>query len=195
MDEIDRETRKTIRKALSSGVRIEFDYNGDTLDTFLEIYYSTMDRNSAKSYYYFSKEYFMNFINKMKGHILFAHAFIEDKAIASAFNTMYGEYVQGNFGGTAPGCYKYFGFPSCLYAIACELQNKGFKWFHMGGGLTNEPDDSIFMFKKHFTRNGIFSFDISKIVFDREIYDRLCKIADDRRGGTVSGDYFPKYRA
>lgn len=194
-DEIESETRRVIKKALSNDMRVEFDYEGKTLDTFLEIYYSTMDKNHAKKYYYFSKEYFLNFIDKMKGHIQLAHAFIGDKAVASTFNTMYGEFAHGNYGGTAPGCYKYFGFPTCLYSIACEFQKKGYKWFHIGGGITNNPDDSIFLFKRKFTKNGIFSFDVSKLIFDHEIYERLCNMADEMRGKTASGDYFPQYRA
>ena len=50
--------RKNVNKALRSNITIEIDINGDRIDDFLGIYYSTMDRRSASDGYYFSELYF-----------------------------------------------------------------------------------------------------------------------------------------
>src|SRR5699024_1756766 len=54
--EFSKSTRKTIRRALRNGVTYKITPQPDDISVFLEIYYSTMDRNEASDYYYFDDE-------------------------------------------------------------------------------------------------------------------------------------------
>lgn len=55
------------------------------------------------------------------------------------------------------------------------FKNEGFKWFFMGGGVTNSSDDSLLKFKKKFSQN-VRNFFIGKRIFNNETYSKLCDI-------------------
>ena len=46
-------------KANKSGLKLITDQTGDYLDKFIELYYSTMDRNNAEDFYYFDYKSFI----------------------------------------------------------------------------------------------------------------------------------------
>ena len=53
--DFEHKVRKNLKRANSNNLKIKLDFNGEYLEEFLKIYYNTMERNSAKKEYYFSK--------------------------------------------------------------------------------------------------------------------------------------------
>ena len=75
-----------------------------------------------------------------------------------------------------------------LFDIAHE---RGIQHFYLGGGRTNQEDDSLLRFKKKFSEIQK-DFYIAGIVHNQEIYDKYCKIWDNEKKEEVK--YFLKYR-
>lgn len=82
-NQFSKSARKNIRRALNKGVTYKITKAPDNINSFKEIYYSTMDRNNATDYYYFDDEYFENILKYYKDNLLFVEAYFEDKVIAS----------------------------------------------------------------------------------------------------------------
>ena len=57
-DEFSKSARKYVRRAMRDGIAWRVTRDPQDVSKFVEIYYSTMDRDNATEYYYFSPEYF-----------------------------------------------------------------------------------------------------------------------------------------
>jgi len=60
-----------------------------------------------------------------------------------------------------------------IYNTALYLKKMGVKFFHLGGGIDSNPDNSLYRFKKRFS-GCEYPFYIGKMVFDEEAYKRAC---------------------
>ena len=85
--DFDYKVRKNIKRALSSGLTVLTDSTGKYLKRFLNIYNSTMDRNDARSFYYFQEEYFQKIIDTLQGHYMFFHVWKDDVIISIYYST------------------------------------------------------------------------------------------------------------
>ena len=52
MMDFEHKVRKNIKKAIRNNLAVTIDQTGETLETFLEIYYATMQRCDAKEDYF-----------------------------------------------------------------------------------------------------------------------------------------------
>src|SRR5699024_5842406 len=99
-EEFSKSARKNVRRSLREGVSYEIIENPDSIDEFLEIYYSTMDRNEADDYYYFGEEYFKKCLELFPENILIVKALYEEKTIAMGFYFIYDKYIHTHLSGT-----------------------------------------------------------------------------------------------
>ena len=60
-----------------------------------------------------------------------------------------------------------------LWEAAKELKKKDIHYFHLGGGSDGAPDNSLLAFKARFSPLR-FDFNIGKLIFNRDIYDKIC---------------------
>ena len=69
-------------------------------------------------------------------------------------------------------------------------KENGYELIHHGGGRSSSEEDNLYMFKKQFAKNTKFDFYLGKKIWNQDIYNELCKVAN------VSKDeeYFPAYR-
>ncbi len=58
--------RTNINKAKDNNIKVEVDADGEQMDHFYDMYCHTMDRNNAKSMYYFSKQFFFDIVNHLQ---------------------------------------------------------------------------------------------------------------------------------
>src|SRR5699024_646604 len=86
LEEFSKGTRKTIRRILRQGVSYEIVENPQDVSKFMDVYYSTMDRNEATNYYYFSKDYFESCIKYFGEQIVLVNVMLDNQVIASSFN-------------------------------------------------------------------------------------------------------------
>ncbi len=181
--------RKNVKKANAKNVTCIIENTDEHLDDFLHIYYSTMNRTTAKDEYYFSKQFFQN-LNKMKNNIMYFHALYNGKIISTEL-VIYG----------SENCYSYLGGTDCeyfdvrpndylKYEIIKWAKGKGLKNFVLGGGYG--ADDGIFQYKLCLAPNGLYDFYIGRKVIDQTSYDNLVKVRDNN---SIDNKYFPLYRS
>lgn len=182
--------RNCIRKAQKNGIKI---YNGcypQIYEIFREIYNSTMNRDSAKEYYYFEANFYESILNDIPQNAQVFYAVLEEKIIAATIMLI----ANGRMNYHLSGYLKEYGSfaPSnlMLYESALWGCEKGCKTLYLGGGVGSEKDD-LFKFKKAFYRgNDVNRFFIGKKIFDKERYSELM----DLWGKTEETEFFPQYR-
>ena len=161
----------------------------DDISTFFNLYYETMKRNNADNFYFFDKSYFKKLLS-IKGTELY-EVVLDNKVISASF-IMYGKEICHYHLSANNYDYKkhnanYFILDS-LFDIAHE---RGIQYFYLGGGRTNQEDDSLLRFKKKFAEIQK-DFYITGIVHNQKIYDKYCQIWEEKNKQEVS--YFLKYR-
>lgn len=159
----------------------------DILD-FIDIYYENMRRLEASQQYFFSHEYFLNFMKStdFKTDILLVKEIQSGKFIAGSMFVKTNDIVQFHLSGTRTD-YLYLR-PSKLFLdemrlIATEEQ---FKYFNLGGGLGGEKD-SLFDFKASFSKD-FKLFKTWNYIVNKNVYDKLSEHKQ-------KSNYFPLYRA
>ncbi len=174
VDNMDSKNRNMVRKARKNQVEIVVDESLEQLDAFKEIYKETMDYHNASEMYYFSDDYYEFLKTKMKGHIVLLLAKYEGKPISASLFFYNKDYMHYHLSGTLLEYRKLASANLLLYEAACFACRKGIKEFHLGGGLSE--DDSLYGFKKQFSKPGVLDFYIGKTVFEEEGYSELLKI-------------------
>ena len=189
--EFSKHKRKDIRRILSNpGIRYEVNEHPEGLDDFVEIYYSTMDRDGADEYYYFSPTYFRDMYQKFRDHITTGKVFLDDKLIAMGVYFRYGKYLHAHLSGTLSEYLSYSPAYILKYALAIYGHEKGYEVIHYGGGSSRSEDNGLYKFKRDFGRNTVFDYYIARKIWNGEVYRKLCEAV----GADPESDFFPAYR-
>ncbi len=190
--EFSKHKRKDIRKILSDPlIRYETEEAPDRLDDFLEIYYSTMDRDAADDYYYFGRDYFQKILDSFPENVVTCRVFYGEKTIAMGVYFRYKGLLHAHLSGTLTEYLSHSPAYILKYAMALYGHEKGYQYIHYGGGTSSSPDNSLYQFKKNFGKNTEFDFYIGKKIWDEAAYHRLCAL----RGVPEDTAFFPAYRA
>lgn len=185
--------RKNVKKAMSSGIELEVDETGKRLDDFLEIYYCTMQRRSAKSGYYLPRDFFESLNSELKGHYVYLHAVFESKIIASELLLVSSNTIYSFLGGTNSDYFELRPNDFLKYHAICWGSNCNKKAFVLGGGYT--PNDGIYTYKQSFEPKGNRSFYVGKRIFFDDIYELLIENREKDKGKIIrENKYFPLYR-
>lgn len=189
--EFSKHKRKIIRKILANpDIHYEVDEQPKSLDDFMDIYYSTMDRDHAEDFYYFDEEYFRMMTEKIGEHILTGKVYLEDKLIAMGVYFRYGKYLHAHLSGTLSEYLEYSPAYILKYALALYGHERGYEVIHYGGGSSRSEDNGLYQFKREFGRNTEFDFYIAKKVWDDGVYRQICEAA----GTNMNTEFFPAYR-
>ncbi|PSL36336.1 acetyltransferase (GNAT) family protein [Planomicrobium soli] len=189
--EFSKSTRKSIRKALREGVEFRVTRNPDNLHKFKELYHANMERIGANSYYYFDDSYFSRCLEYFGEHIVLVEAVYENQTIGAELHFHYNDLIHTHLSGTLAEFHHLSPVYVMTYAIAEWGKQNGAALVHAGGGTTNNPDDSLYLFKKKFGQNTEFEFYIGRKVWNEAIYSELCKKA----GVEKDEEFFPAYRS
>ncbi|WP_019230344.1 GNAT family N-acetyltransferase [Sedimentibacter sp. B4] len=189
--DFEHKVRKNLKKANKAGLKIEIDESGERIEEFLDIYYGTMDRNDAKSNFFFPESFFKT-INEMINNFVYVHVIHEEKIISTELVLFGSENCYSFLGGTKSDYFYLRPNDFLKFEIIKWAKNKGLKKFILGGGYGE--DDGIFRYKKSFSPNGIHKFYIGKRIFDKEKYRELIKIRNSNQNFDKDTNYFPQYR-
>lgn len=169
-DEITSKNRNMIRKAEKNGVKIASSYD---YKLFRDIYEHTMDKVGANGYYYFRDEYYY-WMEEDKNYNLLS-AMKDNRIIASAIFIQYEDYCHYHLAGSLREYLKFAPNNLLLWEAIKFGYEKGAKFFHLGGGITNKSDDPLLKYKGSFSTKRA-SFYIGKRVHNQEVYDYLIYI-------------------
>lgn len=189
LDKIPGKTRNIIRKALKNNIEVKKIDAVDYLEEFISMYYATMDRNQATSFYYFTEEYFKETIKLFGPHLHLFGAFLDGQLISSTLILTKGTFMHYHLSGSLKQ-YQHLGVNNVLlYQIAQWGKENGMERFHLGGGSSGS-EDSLFKFKKSFSTSSLLPFCIGKKIHNPNIYHMLVlenEIMEDT-------GFFPLYR-
>lgn len=190
-EEFSKGCRKNIRRAMSKGVSWRVTAQPSDISVFKTIYYSTMDRNGAKDYYYFDDRYFDDCQRFFRENLLFVEAIFEGKTIAAGLYFVFKDTIHIHLSGTLSE-YLHLS-PAYILRYATTLWGKenGYRLIHHGGGRSNADNDNLFLFKKQFASNTEFDFYVGQRIWNTDAYRALCL----ERGITEDVQFFPAYRA
>lgn len=188
--EFSKSCRKNIRKALKNGVSFKITERPADISNFKKIYYSTMDRNNAASYYYFDDEYFDKCLEYFRENLLLVEAIYNEEPIAMCLCFIYNKLIHFHLSGTISDYLHLSPAYILRYAVTLWGKENGYELIHHGGGRSNSEEDNLYLFKKQFGKNTQFEFYIGKKVWNNQIYDKLCQLSNNQK----EVDYFPAYR-
>lgn len=187
--------RNMIRKSAKKGVEIEIDEGCSRMPQFIPLYFSTMNKNHASSYYYFESDYFEQLQHISGCKLILINALLEDLLIGSAMFILCGEYMHYHLSSTDPKYYSYASNNAILSTAIDYGHAHGKHWLHLGGGVSTDKKDSLFKFKRSFGRmdKNLKDFYIGKAVFLPDEYVQLCTIS--KENGLIPENFFPAYRS
>lgn len=190
-EEFSKSCRKNVRKAIKNGITYKVTDKPTDVEKFLEIYFSTMDRNNANDYYYFDDKYFENAIDYFSGNVVIVEAIYQKDTIAMGFYFKYEKYIHIHLSGTLTEFIKLSPAYILRFGIVEWGKENGYEYIHHGGGRSNDPTDSLYKFKKQFGKNTDFYFYIGKKIWNNDVYEKLC----DKLNVNSDTEFFPAYRS
>jgi serine/alanine adding enzyme len=189
MDEFCSKIRNKIRKAKKSGVQLEFDFSGLSLNEFSRLYQFTIEKNDITDYYKFSIEFLEKVFKALNNRQFLINARFDGKLITSAIFMDYGDYLHFHLVANDPNFYPLQANSLIMHEASMWGQKNGKKQMHIGGAFTDE----LFAYKKQFTKNGISDFYIGNKIRNEEIYNKLVDLRY-QDGGNLNSTFFPLYR-
>lgn len=179
--------RKNIRKAKRNGINIEFDFCGDSINKFLELYEYTIDKNSVSSYYLLTANIINKYFSILKDKVFIVNAIYDNEIISTTLFLMGEDIIHAHFSGTDP---KYKALQAnCLiiYETAMYAMSRGIKVFDFGGAT---PGSSLEKFKKEFVSDKYcYKYCVGTKIRNKDVYDKLVE-----QSGGPRKNYFPEYR-
>lgn len=191
-------TRGNVNRAYAAGLRVAFDPAGDRLDRFLDLYYETMRRREALSFFYFPKERFQYLLHKLGKHkgVTLAHVYDGDEIVSSELLLLSRDTIYSFLNGSLPSAFSKRPNNLLKHEVILWGARNGYKWLVLGGG--SSPGDELLRFKKGFDPQGIVPFGVRQIIHDRDTYDQLVQARlryETRRCNAwqANSDFFPEY--
>ena len=172
-NEIHSKNRNMIRRAEKAGLRFEADYGYAHIRDFIRLYDSTMDKLSAEEFYYFDDRYYENLVKGIPNSFL-GCVYYGEQIISSAIFMYEGTYGHYHLSGSDKSQLSLSPNNFMLWEAARELKEKGVKRFHLGGGTNSDEENTLFLFKKRFSKDTC-QFYIGKLIFNQEQYDAICQ--------------------
>ncbi len=161
-----------IKRAINRyGIEVKcFENDLIQLDTFLNIYYSTMDRVESIQYLYFNKDFIKHLIEKTQNVCFVAYHEGKPIGVIIAFYNQY--YIHGHLGGALLEYLPMSPYSLLYYEMIKFGQKKGCRFLHVGGGATTNPEDSLLKYKMNFSETTL-DFYIGKKIYNKEVYNHI----------------------
>lgn len=193
--QITSKCRNMIRKAEKNGLEYFVEDDFISIEEFAVLYDKTMERLGADSFYRFGSLYYKKYSRDMTGKSFLGIVRLKGKIISAAlfmYSEWYGHY---HLAGSDRAYADYGANNFLLWNTIRELKKRRIKEFHLGGGTVSSADDSLFKFKKSFSRNEK-DFYIGKCIFNRKAYEKICGEWEEKNADFVPvyGNRLLKYR-
>jgi hypothetical protein len=196
---MNRGHKSSINKAKRNGVTVtKVDQNAENFAIFNELYYETMRRNQAADRWFFPEDYFANCstcLGPDRTSMFFARI---DGELAAAYFLMHDfSTVYYHFGASDSRFFDLRPSNLLMYETALWAKGKGYKIYHLGGGVSSSPDDNLYRFKAGFSSGSALLYTYSRVLHG-PTYEELCKLKIQHElqenGIENESEYFPLYR-
>lgn len=193
-NDLTSKNRNAVRKAKKAGVEICTGRDPELFEMFMDMYNRTMDTFGAKDYYYFKKDFYDSILTDLEQNSLVFYAVYGGKIISMSIVLFSNNQMHYHLSASDRDYHGLSANNLLLYRAACWGCEKGYRTFHLGGGL-NSREDSLYKFKKAFNRNTNTHFSVGRKIFNKEKYRELVDLREESESFNLETDFFPKYRA
>lgn len=184
------------RNKLKKSMKYDLEFHEDTefhyIQKFQEMYYETMQKNSASSQYYFDEEYFRKLIQIKDRVTLFFVKDKEDNILTMSLVMKKEGRLHYHLTANTEMGYKCAANNFLLYNIALWGNRNGYKSLHLGGGQGGD-NTPLYDFKKSMNKNGELPFYVGKKIYNFEMYEELVRLSGISEEDLQS-KFFPLYR-
>ncbi|MFC1590165.1 GNAT family N-acetyltransferase [Candidatus Omnitrophota bacterium] len=177
-EQIHSKHRNSIRKAQGAGLIFNADEGLQYLDDFVKIYRLTVDRLKTDRFYYFDEKYFDR-IRAMGQNVFLGLVFLKKSIISGALFFKYGIFGHFHLAGSLKSYQRYNPNNFLIYNTALYMKRNGVKRFHLGGGTDSSEQNTLYKFKKRFSKNE-HSFYFSKLILDEKRYAVLSDVWESK---------------
>jgi serine/alanine adding enzyme len=190
--------KSSIAKARREGVKVErVECSEANLEAFKGLYYATMERHQAADRWFFPQNFFANCLEILGEERASLHFAAVDGELAAAAMLMHDfEIAYYHFAGSDLRFNAICAGNLLVYESARWAKRAGYRYFHLGGGVSSSPDDSLFIFKSGFSERRATLYIYGRIL-DESVYRRLCQLKlqyENETGWSGNIGYFPLYR-
>ena len=194
VDDASRAThRSEIRWLIRNGYKVIWD-DWRFFEKFQQLYTETMLRIESAECYQFDSTHFGNLREAME-QMLHLGVVINGEGVvaAAALFTECSGIIQYSLSASDERFRRKSPTKLLLGEARLWSRERGNRWLHLGGGLGAQKD-ALYKFKAGFS-NCEKPFAISKIVFDKNIYQKLVRQAQDVAKDSGNEQPFPVYRS
>jgi hypothetical protein len=191
----EHKVRKNVKKALRAGCTVRREDQLKDIESFLNVYRSTMVRRGATAWYQFDRAFFEKLSHKLAGsYSVFSVINEQGEAISVELVLESDNYLYSFLGGTLAQAFPISPNDLLKHEVVLHGQRTGRRGFVLGGGY--KRGDGIFRYKRSFDPRGVRTYRTARIIGDPARYTELVDehALRDPRASAVS-DYFPAYRA
>ncbi|HEY0694777.1 MAG TPA: GNAT family N-acetyltransferase [Kribbella sp.] len=191
----EHKVRKNVKKALRAGCTVRRDDELEDMQSFLDVYRSTMIRRGAAARYHFDRAFFGKLSRELAGNYsVFSVLDNEGQVVSVEFVLESDHFLYSFLGGTRAEAFSISPNDLLKHEVVLHGQRTGRRGFVLGGGY--EPGDGIFRYKRSFDPSGVQPYRTVRLIGDQARYAELVdeSALGDPRASSVS-DYFPAYRA
>lgn len=184
-----RDTKSRVNKARRECHVRKAETHEDVL-AYIDIYRETMTKLEADTSYFFSNEYFFNFLKStgFETEILLAVHNETNEITAGSMFVKTNNIVQYHLSGTKSTYFHLAPARLLLDEMRIKATGEGYRFFNLGGGYQSK-EDALFDFKASFS-DDIKTFSVWRYVVNKDIYDSL-----KAEKNIKNTNYFPAYRA
>ena len=192
-EEFDRTIRSSYKKAELRQLSVQYDTALETMDAFASLYYALMDAKKTSDYYFFPGEYFEN-LKKLGDTVELVNAVLDGEIVASVLYLKYNIFIHSHLTASTQAGNDCRAVEVIKSNRALRAKEEGFLWNHLGGGFSNDSEDTLLRFKRKFSKGEPLDFHVGKCIYDQASYDALCAASSAGKAQT-NGGFFPLYRA
>jgi hypothetical protein len=189
--------KEGINRLRRAGVTTWWDQGRTYLREFVPLYHQTMRRVQAAAAYFFPCAYFEGLCAVLSSR---AHLFVSllgGRLICGVLVVECNGFLQYHLGGTEDEFVRRSPMKLLIDDVRLWATGRGLSVFHLGGGVTSQPDDSLLHFKAGFSDRR-HDFCVWRWVLCPDIYRQAVAAREqwnERHGLRVAvADYFPAYR-
>lgn len=163
--------RKNIKKAERAGVDVVVETNLEHLEDFLSIYASTLQRNSARDFYYVDPDFYRELATTLAGRYRFFYARLGRRIVSCELVLRQGLYCHSFLGGTLADSLEACPNHLLKREIIRDAKASGCRYYLLGGG--QRPYDGIWNYKRGFAPSGSVPSLVGGTIFDESAYASL----------------------
>lgn len=167
------DVKNKINKAKKNQISVEQASGQKALKQFKNLYIRSMNEKGASKQYFFEDDFFIRIGKKLMGQYIVYLSYYRSKCVGGALVLVSDNYIHYHLSATEKETRK-LGTANLLRHTAIIDHLKKKKAIHFGGGNTNDPNDSLFKFKKGFSKE-LLNFYIGKVIINKGSYDNVCR--------------------